>query len=189
MVNFPRSSLPIHYKTTHKKSSYQYSSEEIIDTMDSGSSYSASQTSVDFCQKRSPPDSPISPQKIMTEDFLGNAQVEGVIVDLSPLKRSRSKESKVYFDGHLSDEKQQIRFVGFSDKLHEDLSKFHQKKEPVLLRGTAISTKEKLIESHKFSSTKDAPPYTSLQRCLMSSRNKCNQPQSPWQISLHFKNM
>ena len=41
----------------------------------------------------------------------------------------------MYFDGHLSDEKHLIRFVGFSDKLHEDLSDIHQKKEPVLLKN------------------------------------------------------
>ena len=47
-------------------------------------------------KKRPPPDTPISPKKIVTEDLHGKAQVKGGIVDLSPLTKSRSKDSIIF---------------------------------------------------------------------------------------------
>ena len=85
--------------------------------------------------KRPPPDIPISPKKTLSDDLHGNAQMEGVVVEISPLKMSRNKDSKAYLDGHISDERQQLRFIGFCDKLHEDMKNFHQKREPVLIRN------------------------------------------------------
>ena len=86
-------------------------------------------------RKRPPSDIAISPTKVINEELHGNAQVEGVIVELSPLKKTKTDDSKYYFDGRLSDDAQTLRFIGFSDKLHDDLTEFHQKREPVLLKN------------------------------------------------------
>ena len=51
------------------------------------------------------------------------------------LLQRADQKTQLYFDGHLADDKHQIRFVRFRDKLHEDLSEFHQKREPILLRN------------------------------------------------------
>ena len=80
------------------------------------------------------PEVPISPKKAIVDDIRGNANVEGLVTHLSPMKKKRSDHSP-YFDGQLSDGQQLIRFVGFSEALHEDLARFHQTRETVLMKN------------------------------------------------------
>lgn len=52
----------------------------------------------------------------------GRANVHGVVSSLSPLKKSKS--SRMYFDGELSDGEKRIRLYGFDRATHERLAKY-----------------------------------------------------------------
>ena len=80
------------------------------------------------------PEVTISPKKAIMEDIRGNANVEGLVAHPSPMKKKKSDHSP-YFDGQLSDDQQQIRFVGFSETLHEDLARFHQTKQTIVMKN------------------------------------------------------
>ena len=68
------------------------------------------------------------------DDLRGNAQVEGRVVRLSLLKSKRS-DSSIYFDGLLSDNQQPIRFVGFSEEMHQNIERFHHTGDTVLTKN------------------------------------------------------
>ena len=79
----------------------------------------------------------VSPKKVLLQDLRGTAQVEGKVVSLSPIKRKQA-DGAIYFDGLLADDKQHLRFVGFSEKMHDDVSHFHQTKETILMSNYNI---------------------------------------------------
>ena len=58
-----------------------------------------------------------------------------MIVELSQIKKQCGSDTKVYFDGKVSDGQQTLRFVGFNEKIHDHLVKFHQNREPVLIKN------------------------------------------------------
>lgn len=65
------------------------------------------------------------------------ARVHGVMTKLSPMKSSTSGKSK-YFSGELTDGGAKVRFVGFDSKLHERMSRFHEKKEAIALSNCEV---------------------------------------------------
>ena len=66
-----------------------------------------------------------------------SAEVHGVLLDLSPMKKS--KNDRLYFEGHLGHPtKRQIRIVGFSNAQHSALLALQQDKEPLALLGCEV---------------------------------------------------
>ena len=58
-------------------------------------------------------------------------ELAGSIAQLSPIKRK--KNSKPYFDGHLSDGTTTLRFIGFDEELHSVLKSHHSSEDSVIL--------------------------------------------------------
>ena len=58
-------------------------------------------------------------------------ELAGSIAQLSPIKRK--KNSKPYFDGHLSDRATTLKFVGFNEELHSVLKSHHSSEDSVIL--------------------------------------------------------
>ena len=66
-----------------------------------------------------------------------NAAVHGILLDLSPMKRS--KNDGPYFEGHIVDNsKRQLRFVGFSASQHASISALKTEEEPVAILGCQV---------------------------------------------------
>ena len=66
-----------------------------------------------------------------------NAAVNGVLLDLSPMKRS--KNDGHYFEGHIVDNsKRLLRFVGFGASQHASISALKMEEEPVAILGCQV---------------------------------------------------
>ncbi len=62
---------------------------------------------------------------------VSSATVHAVATSLSPIKKGRRS---LFFDGHLTDGKSSMRMVAFSERQHEVIQKFKEKKETMELR-------------------------------------------------------
>ena len=58
--------------------------------------------------------------------------VEGKIVHLSPMKKSRSTDGQ-YFEGKISDKKKSLRFVGFDCRKRELIEDYYENKKTVIV--------------------------------------------------------
>lgn len=98
-----------------------------------------------------------------------NAGVHGVLLDLSPVKKS--KNDCLYFEGHLADHsKRPVRFVGFSNSQHSQLSALHQEKQPIALLGCEVKPdrqgeKDTQIFLNKSSIIQHSPRKLDPQEC------------------------
>jgi len=90
---------------------------------------------------------PSTPKKIKVEDeFIklssicasNNANIHGVIVKLSPMKKGKQSS---YFEGTLSDGTTEVRLYGFNEVKHEQLKKFKVSGEAVKLMNCQIKGK------------------------------------------------
>lgn len=70
------------------------------------------------------------------------AKIDGVVASLSPMKASVSGRSN-YFEGQLSDGKNNMRLVGFDTKQQQKLALFHDKKEAVTLLNCEVKTSKR----------------------------------------------
>ena len=64
-------------------------------------------------------------------------ELAGSIAQLSPIKRK--KNSKPYFDGHLSDGTTTLRFIGFDEELHSVLKSQHSSEDSVILTKSNLA--------------------------------------------------
>ena len=69
-----------------------------------------------------------------------SATLHGVVTSLSPMKKGKSCE---YFDGSLSDETANIRFVGFSTSVRRKLLQHQEKNDPVTLSHCQVQQSRK----------------------------------------------
>lgn len=73
----------------------------------------------------------------------GSASVEGILTELSPMKRSKRCS---YFDGEISDEKKSMRFFGFDSSVRRKLIEYEEKKSPVVLSNCEAKLSAKNAE-------------------------------------------
>ena len=64
-----------------------------------------------------------------------NAQIEGVVVNVSPMKKGQSSP---YFDAKVVDEEARIRLVGFSSSLRKRMASMEDKQQPITLENCRI---------------------------------------------------
>ena len=64
-----------------------------------------------------------------------NAIVQGVVANVSPLKKG---QSSMYFDAKLTDGADQMRVVGFSSALRKRMAALEERCEPVALGGCKV---------------------------------------------------
>ena len=69
-----------------------------------------------------------------------SATLHGVVTSLSPMKKGKSCE---YFDGSLSDETANIRFVGFSTSVRRKPLQHKEKNDPVTLSHCQVQHSRK----------------------------------------------
>ena len=69
-----------------------------------------------------------------------SATLHGAVTSLSPMKKGKSCE---YFDGSLSDQTANIRFVGFSTSVRRKLLQHKEKSDPVTLSHCQVQHSRK----------------------------------------------
>ena len=99
-----------------------------------------------------------------------NAAVNGVLLDLSPMKRS--KNDGPYFEGHIVDNsKRQLRFVGFSASQHASISALKTEEEPVAILGCQVkqtASKDMEILMSNSAVVEHSPRKFDSQQCIQA---------------------
>ena len=72
-------------------------------------------------------------------EMQSKATVHGVVIELSPVKDSRTKTRK-WFDGEIADEQSAVHFVSFDPKLWQAMDKSREDKSVVALKNCSTST-------------------------------------------------
>lgn len=71
------------------------------------------------------------------EQPVQNAVVHGIVAAVSPMKKAKSKSCN-FFDGQLSDGRQNIRLFGFDEQKQKQLAASYERSEPVVLSNIEL---------------------------------------------------
>ena len=69
-----------------------------------------------------------------------NATVHGLVVELSPVKESRTNPDCKYFNAKISDGKRVARFISFHPQLRQPMDKYRQESKSIALSACRIQT-------------------------------------------------